>query len=93
MVGNGSSNKTERGTEEGKKGKVKFVQGKCGWQRGPEQNGGWEEGRKGKEKFVQDRYGWRRGPEHHGGREEKKKGKGGKDLFRIGVVGRKNYTG
>ena len=54
--------------------------------------GGREEGRKGKERFVQDRYGWRRGPEHHGGREGRKEGKGGKDLFRIGVVGSRSLN-
>ena len=48
---------------------------------------GKEEGRKEKERFVQDRYGWRRGPERDGGEEGRKEGKGGKDLFRIGVVG------
>ena len=37
--------------------------------------------------LIKDRYGCRRGPEHHGGREGRKEGKGGKDLFRIGVVG------
>ena len=59
VVGSGSLNKTEGGKEEGRKGRVKFVQGRCGW---------------------------RRGPEHHGGREGRKEGKGGKDLFKIGVV-------
>ena len=45
MVGNGSLNKTEGGREEGRKGRVKFVQGKCGWRRGPEQDGVTEGGR------------------------------------------------
>ena len=36
---------------------------------------------------VQDGCGWQREPEQHGGREGRKEGKGGKDLFRIGVVG------
>ena len=48
-VGNRSLNKTEGKREEGRKGRVKFVQGRYGWLRGPEQDGGREGGRKERE--------------------------------------------
>ena len=49
MVGDGGLNKTEGGREEGRKGKEKHVQDRCGWQREPEQNRG-KKGRRKKEK-------------------------------------------
>ena len=45
VVGNVSLNKTEGRREEGRKKEIKFVQGLCCWQRGPEQDGG-REGRR-----------------------------------------------
>ena len=83
MVGDGGLNKTEGGKEEGRKGRVTFVQGRCGWRREPEQDGGREGGRKGREGLIQDRCGWQREPEQNRGKKgRRKKEKGGYHLFR-----------
>ena len=74
------------GKKEGKGGKDLFRRILIGNESLNSTEGG-RAGRKGKEGSVQDRYGWQREPEQHAGREGRKEGKGGKDLFRISVVG------
>ena len=46
VVGVGGLNKTGGRKEERKRGKERFVQDRCGWQREPEQNGKKERRRK-----------------------------------------------